>query len=86
MRYLLLLTTLLLVSCAKEPISVNNTNNKEIQVSMLFEFDGCRVYRFADAGRAIYFTNCKGSTQWTQQERHGTANVVYKMQVLGNEN
>lgn len=30
----------------------------DAQVSRLFEIDGCRVYRFLDAGRYRYFANC----------------------------
>lgn len=32
---------------------------------LLFETEGCRVYRFYD-GRAVYFTNCQSDTQWTE--------------------
>lgn len=36
------------------------------EVSRLFEVDGCRVYRFVDAGNYRYFTNCSGSTEWKE--------------------
>ncbi len=35
-------------------------NNKTYEVFYLFEHDGCKVYRFADQGNWIYFTNCNG--------------------------
>ena len=38
------------------------------KVSFLFEIDGCRVYRFVDYGREIYFVNKEGSVSWDQLE------------------
>lgn len=39
----------------------------EFKVDRLFTTDGCTVYRFSDAGRNRYFTNCHGSTEWQEQ-------------------
>lgn len=38
----------------------------EFVVDKLFTVDNCTVYRFLDGGRLRYFTNCKGSTEWTE--------------------
>jgi hypothetical protein len=35
-------------------------NNPHYEVSYLFEFDGCKVYRFYDNCNYVYFTNCSG--------------------------
>lgn len=35
-------------------------NNKTYKVEYLFEHEGCKVYRFRDFGRYVYFTNCGG--------------------------
>jgi hypothetical protein len=56
----------ILCACAKDPIRTNSTNNPDIAVSLLFEHDGCKVYRFVDEGTYRYFTNCKGSTSWEE--------------------
>lgn len=42
-------------------------------VEKLFTTDGCSVYRFRDYAERKYFTNCSGSTEWT--ERHGKSDV-----------
>lgn len=47
-----------LVACAKDPISVNETDNAGFRVSLLFTTDGCKVYRFRDGGYYRYFVNC----------------------------
>ena len=43
-------------------------NNRTYQVDYLFEHDGCKVYRFQDNGRYVYFTNCNGETTSFQND------------------
>jgi len=46
-----------------EPIEkVTPKNNETYKVEYLFEHDGCKVYRFRDESRYVYFTNCQGNT------------------------
>lgn len=61
MKYL---WVILLVGCVKAPNKIDTTNNPEFTVDLLFEHEGCKVYRFQDDG-SKYFTNCKGSVQWS---------------------
>lgn len=46
------------------------TSNTAYDVDLLFEHDGCKVYRFYDNGRSRYFITCKdavtGETTWTE--------------------
>ncbi|WP_346857692.1 DUF4884 domain-containing protein [uncultured Draconibacterium sp.] len=43
------------------PITIKSPeNNSTFNVEYLFEYEGCKVYRFYDHGNYIYFTNCKG--------------------------
>nr|WP_321354878.1 DUF4884 domain-containing protein [uncultured Draconibacterium sp.] len=53
---------LLLVSaCPEIPLTIKSPdNNPTYNVEYLFEYDGCKVYRFYDQGEYIYFTNCQG--------------------------
>lgn len=55
--------SLVLSSCFGEPTEVVETNNNDFDVELLFEIDGCRVYRFWDHGYK-YFTTCNGSVEW----------------------
>lgn len=43
---------------------------KDYQVTFLFEVDSIRVYRFRDNGRAVYFTNANGKTQYDYTTHH----------------
>ena len=60
---LLLLATL--AGCQGEAESTTRVGS-DFKVDRLFKVDGCTVYRFQDGGRARYFTNCSGSTQWEE--------------------
>ncbi len=59
---LMTFAALVLVSCAKDPVQVGQSNNGSINVEVLFDFDGCRMYRFSDAGRYVYFSKCQLSS------------------------
>ena len=52
-----------------EPISTKAPeNNGTYKVDYLFEHDGCKVYRFLDNGRWVYFTNCSGNVTSFQND------------------
>jgi hypothetical protein len=63
--------SLILLGCASDPVSVSSTNNKDIQVELLFVHDGCSVYRFMDDGHYVYYTVCDNSrstTAWNENQ------------------
>lgn len=64
-----ILCVLLLIGCSKEAEQQIKSSNSNFKVELLFETDGCKVYRFYDAGYPRYFSNCQGSISW--QEKHG---------------
>jgi hypothetical protein len=57
---LLGLISVLFLSCQIEGIEELKTDNVNYRVELLFEVDGCKVYRFWDNGYK-YFTTCDGS-------------------------
>ena len=46
MRILVLAPFLTLAACVSAPVAVAPTNNLDVPLQLLFEQDGCRVYRF----------------------------------------
>ena len=59
MRILYLFFIVFLFSGCKtvwKKMKVSSTGKYDIQY--LFEYDGCKVYRFTDNSNYIYFTNC----------------------------
>lgn len=72
MRTILLVTAVIaLAACEAPSVSKSPTNNAAVPVELLFEHEGCRVYRFQDAGRNHYFTNCTGSAVSTRTRSCG---------------
>lgn len=66
----LLLLVILLVACGRrEGIEQVRTNNQVIEVELLFEHEGCKIYRFYD-GRYGYYTKC-GDLNWSHTESCG---------------
>ncbi|AHZ84671.1 hypothetical protein Bb109J_c1981 [Bdellovibrio bacteriovorus] len=57
MKQLFVILVLLIAGCTRDPVKTSSTNNPEVPVSLLFEYEGCKVYRFID-GRPHYYTNC----------------------------
>jgi hypothetical protein len=61
-KLLMVLPSILLASCGQDPVATKSTDNPNVPVGLMFEVDGCKVYRFTDASRFVYFTNCTGET------------------------
>ena len=61
-RFLPLLFLIIGACKTNMPIStVVPDNNTTFQVDYLFELDGCKIYRFYDQGRWVYFSKCDNS-------------------------
>lgn len=50
--------------------SVESTQNGDFKLELLFEKDGCKMYRFKDGSQFIYWSDCSG--QISKQDWHGT--------------
>lgn len=83
-NFLAILATVLILGCSDDeeqlPKIKLNTDNADYKVLVLFEVDGCKVYRFRDGWNDRYFTNCQGNVSWT--EKRGKSS--YEMEVPTN--
>lgn len=57
---LIALAAVALSACHKDPTGPTRYVG-EFKVQELFDKDGCKVYRFEDGGRSVYFTDCRSS-------------------------
>lgn len=64
MKKIIPLVAMLATGClTQQPVTtIEAKNNADYSVSYLFEYGGCKVYRFYDIGNTVYFTNCGGDT------------------------
>jgi|GEM_PF-6692770 len=67
---------LILSACSSDPVKREQSTNSEIKVDVLFDYDGCRAYRFYDDG-AKYLVKCgnSGTTSWDTKRL--TGKMVY---------
>jgi len=86
MKTLNILLALILLGCANDPISTKSTNNPDVRVSLLFEHDGIKVYRFYDNGNYIYYTDARGRTTWNQSEGKSTKHMEVETADRPNDN
>jgi hypothetical protein len=63
------LVSVLFLSCQREGLEELKTDNVNYRVELLFEVDGCKVYRFLD-GEFHYFTTCNGSVTHKSNEKN----------------
>lgn len=83
MKKLLLVSIIILfISCAKEPIETEQKG--EFKVELLFEKNGCKVYRFVDAGRYVYWSDCSGKTEYHYTTSSGKNNTTHTAESITN--
>jgi hypothetical protein len=72
-----ILFSTIFTSCIKEAKQVVKTDNNHYKVELLFEVDGCKVYRFWDSQYPRYFTTCNGSVSHSlKHDKFGIQTVV----------
>lgn len=69
--WILCVVAALAISCEVQPLEQAETANPGVTVHKLFEYDGCTVFRFKDAGVNVYWANCPGSTRSSHTEDCG---------------
>lgn len=75
-----LLLILFLTGCnedAKESIQ-----NGNFTLEFLFEQNGCKMYRFKDGGRYIYWSDCQGDVQRNYTTYTGKVTVTHHDQTV----
>lgn len=55
--------------------SKSTVTDGDFNIEFLFEKDGCKIYRFKDNGRFIYWANCEG--RMSKDVYHGTGKISY---------
>lgn len=65
----ILFLAVLFFNCKHEAISTFDAGDYEIY--LLFEHDGCKMYRFRDFGSDIYWSDCRGQVMEKHEETSG---------------
>jgi starvation-inducible outer membrane lipoprotein len=78
-----IMLSVLLVGCMKDPQEVKQNGN--FQVELLFEQNGCKMYRFKDGGRYVYWSDCQGKVQSDYSTVSGKSRVNHSEESITNE-
>jgi hypothetical protein len=63
MKKFLMVISVLLFGCEEKGTPKETNTDGDFRIEFLFEKDGCKVYRFRDGSRYIYWANCQGKIQ-----------------------
>jgi len=82
-QILLALAFITLVGCRENALKKVESNNSGVEVELLFENDGCKVYRFWD-GNYVYYTDCTGKISYEYTTQSGKSQTTHKVETLNN--
>ena len=78
-----MLVAVLLVGCVNAPKS--EVQNGNFKVEFLFEQNGCKMSRFKDGGRYIYWSDCQGKVQSDYTQSTGKSTVTHHFESVTSE-
>lgn len=70
---ILFIISIFLFGCAGDAKETNVDG--DFVIELLFEKDGCKMYRFRDNGRYIYWSNCQGASTYALKTKNHTIMV-----------
>jgi hypothetical protein len=73
----ILLLCAVFVGCQEKGKSINSVHQGDFKVELLFEKNGCKMYRFLDGYRYIYWSDCQGKTQSDYITQSGKITVTH---------
>ena len=76
----LLLVAVFISSCKEEAQSTIQNGNFKIE--FLFEQNGCKMYRFQDGGRYIYWSDCQGKIQSDYSQSTGKGTTTHHFESI----
>lgn len=79
-----LIGLVLFTSCEHD--AIESEQKGEIVIDLLFELDGCKMYRFNDAGKRIYWSNCHGNVSYEKYVSTGKSGYNEIILALTTEN
>ncbi len=80
-RIILIIITVTLYSCDGKKAAQETYQHGEFKLELLFEKDGCKMYRFFD-GRTVYWANCEGRIQADYESSNGKSRTTHKEETI----
>jgi len=78
-----LLVAVLFVGCVNDPKETKQNGNFEVEY--LFEQNGCKMYRFKDGSRYVYWSDCQGKVSYDVTRNSGKSSYTERGESLTTE-
>lgn len=77
----IILLAVLFVGCKqyKPPVIIMKGDT---ELEFLFEHDGCKMYKFYDGGRSVYWSDCSGKTQSDYSTHNGKITTTHHEETI----
>lgn len=75
MKYVSIILLLFCFSCKNG--SVSTVQNGDFKIEFLFEQDGCKLYRFKDGIRYVYWSDCRGMVSESHTTSTGKSTTIH---------
>lgn len=79
-KAIIILIAILFTGCVQD--AKHSTQNGNFKVEFLFEQNGCKMYRFCDGGRYVYWSDCQGKTQSDFTTRSGKSSTTHSEETI----
>lgn len=73
------------IGCDEKGRAIDQVQNGDFNLEFLFEKNGCKMYRFLDGGRYVYWSDCQGKVQSDYTTRSGKVTVVHHEESVTSE-
>jgi hypothetical protein len=67
-------------SCVKD--AKESVQKGDFTVEFLFEQNGCKMYRFSDNGRYIYWADCTSKIQYNYNDQTGKTVITHQVESI----
>ena len=82
-KYFAILFFLLFGGCVERNPAKETAYDGPVKIELLFEYEGCKMYRFRDGLRIVYWSDCRGTTEYSYQSG-GKTKTTHHVQQLTN--
>lgn len=84
-NFTIFLVVMLLVGCQNRGNPKDTVQDGDFKIEFLFEKDGCKMYRFKDGYRYIYWANCAGKVQADYTTSTGKTTTTHHEETITTE-
>lgn len=79
-----IIIALLFIAAGCSGDAISTEKKSDFTLELLFEKNGCKMYRFSDCGHYVYWSDCTGKTQYSYTTHHGKSHTTTRVEQITN--